>query len=406
MVGSAASSALGLLELISDLLLDLRDGGDSDGVLGGLLGGTLGGLVATLFNDLGVVGRTTAVPGEDVGGVGGNIRESTKGSDGNEVGLELLGCDVSDSVGRVLSRLEGEVVGQETSNVGRGHRCSRDGVGGVLRANPGGQDVQTGGEDVVALSVVGEVRTLVQEGGGTDSDSVLSSRGRVVAGVCVVITGGNGEVDAGVDGSVDSKVKSGRLATTKRHVGSRALEALLLTLLGGADSVVVSLSSPLNTLHDVGHGARAVGSEHLDGVDVGLLGDTVLLASNSAGAVGAVTVAILISIAVGNGLAPVGAALEVDVLVVGSGVDDVDVNTLTTVGRVEVLVPGTEAQRVAVRDTGKTPGGVLLGLVVVTSKGVDLGVTLDVVDLSDDDVSGSAKAGTKYLNGASRADCA
>ena len=118
------------------------------------------------------------------------------------------------------------------------------------------------------------------------------------------------------------------------------------------------------------------------------------------------TVAILISIAVGDGLAPVGAALEVDVLVVGSGVDDVDVNTLTTVGRVEVLVPGTEAQRVAVRDTGKTPGGVLLGLVVVTSKGVDLGVTLDVVDLSDDDVSGSAKAGTKYLNGASRADCA
>lgn len=51
------------------------------------------------------------------------------------------------------------------------------------------------------------------------------------------------------------------------------------------------------------------------------------------------------------------------------------------------------------RDTGKTPGGVLLRLVVVTAKGVDLGVTLDVVNLSDDDVSGSAKAGTKYPNG-------
>jgi hypothetical protein len=115
--------------------------------------------------------------------------------------------------------------------------------------------------------------------------------------------------------------------------------------------------------------------------------------------VGAVTVAILISVAVGDGLAPVGAALEVNVLVVCAGVDDVDINTLTTVGRVEVLVPGTKAQRVAVRDTGKTPGGVLLRLVVVTAKGVDDGVTLDVVDLSEQ-VSGSAKAGTKYLNGA------
>jgi hypothetical protein len=270
----------------------------------------------------------------------------------------------------------------------------------MLRADPGGKDVETGGEDVVALSVVGEVRTLIKKGGGTDGDSVLSSRGRVVAGVCVVVTGGNGEVDAGVDGSVDSKVESGRLATTKRHVGSRALEALLLALLGSADGVVVSLSGPLNTLHDIGHGARAVGAEDLDGVDVGLLGDTVLLASNSAGAVGAVTVAILIGIAVGDGLAPVGAALEVDVLVVGASVDDVDVNTLTTVGGVEVLVPGAKAQRVAVRDAGKTPGGVLLGFVVVTAKGVDLGVTLDVVDLSDDDVSGSTKAGTWYLNGA------
>jgi hypothetical protein len=49
-----------------------------------------------------------------------------------------------------------------------------------------------------------------------------------------------------------------------------------------------------------------------------------------------------------------------------------------------------------VRDTGKTPWGVLLRLEVV-AEGVDLRVTLDVVDLSDDHVSGSTKAGTKYL---------
>lgn len=400
LVSSAASSALGLFELISNLLLDLRDGGNGDGVLGRLLlGGTFGGLVTTLVDNLTVVGRATTVPGEDVGGVGGNVRESTDGTDGNEVSLQLLGGDVSDSVGRVLGGLKGEVVGQETSNVGRGHGGTRDGVGGVLRADPGGKDVETGGEDVIALSVVGKVGTLVREGGSTDGDSILSSGRRVVARVCIVVTGGNGKVDAGVYGSVDSKIKSGRLAATKRHVGSRALEALLLALLGGADGVAVSLSGPLNTLDDIRHGARAVGAEDLYGVDVGLFGNTILLASNGAGAVGAVAVAILVSVAVGDGLAPVGAALEVDVLVVCASVDDVDVNTLTTVGGVEVLVPVAETQRVAVRDTGKTPGCVLLRLVVVITKGVDLGVTLDVVDLSDE-VSGSTKAGTKYLNGA------
>lgn len=110
-------------------------------------------------------------------------------------------------------------------------------------------------------------------------------------------------------------------------------------------------------------------------------------------------VAILISVTVGDGLAPVCATLEVDVLVVGTSVNDVNVDTLTAIGRVKVLVPRAETQRVAVRDTGKAPWGVLLGLIVVT-EGVDLGVTLDVVNLSDDDVSGSTKAGTKYPNGA------
>jgi hypothetical protein len=398
LVGSAAGSALSLLELLSNLILDLGDGRDGNGVLGGLLGGALGGLVATLLNNVGEVGRSSTVPGEDVSCVRGNIRQSTNSTDSDEVSLELLGGDVGDGIGRVLGGLEGEVVGQETSNVGRGHGGTRDGVGGVLRANPGGEDVQARGEDVVALSVVGEVRTLVTEGGGTNSDSVLGSRRRVVAGICVVVTGGNGEVDAGIDGSVDGKVKSGGLATAKRHVGSRALEALLLALLGGADSVAVSLSGPLNALDDVRHGARAVGAEDLDGVDVGLLGDAVLLTSDGTRAVGAVAVAILVGIAVGDGLAPVSTALEVDVLVVCTGVDDVDVDTLTAVGRVEVLVPRAEAQRVAVRDTGKTPWGVLLRLVVV-AKGVDLRVTLDVVDLSDDHVSGSTKAGTKYPDG-------
>jgi len=105
---------------------------------------------------------------------------------------------------------------------------------------------------------------------------------------------------------------------------------------------------------------------------VRLLSDTVLLTGDSAGAVGAVAVAILVGIAVGDGLAPLSTTLKVNVLGVCAGVDDVNVNALTTVGGVEVLVPGAEAQGVAVRDTGETPGGVLLDFRFVVAESVDL----------------------------------
>ena len=172
LVSLAASRLLSLLEV--GLNVRERRDGDAELRLLFLLGSLLDG-VAALLDDLSVVGRTTTVPGEDVLGVAGDVRESTNGGDGDQVSLELLGRDVGNSVGRVLGRLKRQHVGKKTSNVGRGHGGSGDGVGSVLRADPGGQDVETRGEDVVALSVVGEVRTLVKEGGGTDGDGVLSS---------------------------------------------------------------------------------------------------------------------------------------------------------------------------------------------------------------------------------------
>lgn len=380
---STASGSLGLLDLGLEVLLDFGDGGDGNGVL--LLGLLrLLGNIAALLDNVGEVAGASAVPGEDVLGVAGDVGEGTSGTDGDEVSLELLGGDVGDGVGGVLGGLEREQVGEETSNVGRGHGGTRDGVGGVLRADPGGKNVETRSEDVVALSVVGEVRTLVKEGGSTDGDGLLSSGGRVVARVSVVVTGGHSEVDTVLDGSIDGKIESGRLATTQAHVGSRALEALALAILGLLDLFIVCLDSVLDALDDVGHGARAVGAEHLDGVNLGLLGNTVLLAGNSTRAVSAVTVAILVGIAAGDGLAPVSTALEVNVLVVGTGVNNVDIDALTSVGGIEVLVPCAEAQGVAVGDTGETPGSVLLSLVLVATHGVDDRVLLDVIDLSRD----------------------
>ena len=73
-----------------------------------------------------------------------------------------------------------------------------------------------------------------------------------------------------------------------------------------------------------------------------LLGDTVLLASDCAGAVGAVSVSILISIARWDCLAPCGTTLEVDVINVGASVNNIDVDALTAVLGIKVLVEGTE----------------------------------------------------------------
>lgn len=236
--------------------------------------------------------------------------------------------------------------------MGGGHGGTRDGVDGVLAANPGGHDVKTRGEDVVALSVVGEVGTLVSQRRGTNGDGLLSGSWGVVTGVGVVVASGNSEVETSVNSGVDSEVEGDRLATTQAHVGGTALEALLLALSSGLDATNVRFSSELNTLDDIGHGAGAVGAEDLDSVDVRLLGNTVLLTTNSTGAVGAVTVAILILVTLRDSLAPFGAALEVYVLSVGTRINDVDVDALATVIGVEVLVEGAETKTLAVGNTG------------------------------------------------------
>ena len=349
--------------------------------------------VASLDNLL-VVAAAGTIPGKNVGGVGVNVGKGVLGTNGDEVILQLGGGDGGNSVLGVGGGLEGQVVGQETADVGRGHGGTGDGVDGVLGADPSGLNVQTGGKDVGALAVVGEVGAAVVNGGGTDGDSVLGGGRRVVAGISVIVASSDGEMEALGNGSIDSHVKQSSLATTERHVGDRALEALALTGLGLLDLLLVGLGSPVDSLDDIGHGARAVGAKNLDGIDVGLLGDTVLLTSDGAGAVSTMAVAILVGIAVGSSVTPLGTALKVDVLSVGTSVNNVGIDTLAALLGVEVLVEGTEAQSLAVGDTGKTPGSLLLSLGAARvlgdsslcadgDHGVDDGVTLDGLDLDE-----------------------
>lgn len=98
-----------------------------------------------------------------------------------------------------------------------------------------------------------------------------------------------------------------------------------------------------------------------------LFGNTILLSSDSAGAVSAVAIAILIGVPLRNGLAPLGTTLEVDVVDVGTGVDNIDVNTLAAISGVQVLVECAERKAVAVRDTSQTPWGVFLNLAVIVA---------------------------------------
>lgn len=86
-----------------------------------------------------------------------------------------------------LRRVQREVVREQTGGVRRGHGGARERGDGDVRADVRGEDVQSRREDVNALAVVGEVRALVAQRGGTDGDGLLSRGGGIVACVAVVV---------------------------------------------------------------------------------------------------------------------------------------------------------------------------------------------------------------------------
>ena len=74
------------------------------------------------------------------------------------------------------------------------------------------------------------------------------------------------------------------------------------------------------------------------------------------------SIPVLVGIIGWDGLSPACSAFEVNVFNVGSRVNNVNVNTLTRVFGVEVLVEVAEGQRVSVRNTSEAPWGVLFKL--------------------------------------------
>lgn len=133
-----------------------------------------------------------------------------------------------------------------------------------------------------------------------------------------------------------------------------SLASLGKFILGGIILGLGSSRSPLNTRDDVAHRAATVRSEDLDGDNVRSLSDTIFGGSDGTRAVSTVTVAVLIDIILRDGLSPASASLELDVIDVDTGVDDIYVDTFTSALVVDVASECTKAEFVPVTNTGKT----------------------------------------------------
>lgn len=169
-----------------------------------------------------------------------------------------------------------------------GHGGTGDGVGSSVGADPGGENVHTRGEDVEVRAVVGERSTSVVGVNGTDgASSGLGSWGDV-AGILVLVTGGDGGEDSSLGGGADGAVGLRAVWASEGHGDD-----------GAADTTAVLgvVDDPVDTGHDVGVVAGTLGVEDLHTDDGSLLGDTV---GGGAGGTGAVS---SVSVAVSNGLA-------------------------------------------------------------------------------------------------------
>lgn len=210
----------------------------------------------------------------------------------------------------------------------------------------------TRGEDIDTLAMVREVGPLITQGRGANSNGLLGGGGREGAGVPVVVAGSDGEMHARIDSPVDSIVQSEGLATTQRHVGHGTLVLGLsgrgILSLGSSELVGSLFSSPQNTANNIGHSTTSVGTQNLDSNQIDSLGNAELARTNGTGAVGSVTVSVIVDVILRDGLSPRGTSLKFDMLDVDTGIDDVDIDALATARVVFIESESSETEPVAV----------------------------------------------------------
>ena len=260
--------------------------------------------------------------------------------------LDVAAHAVGSLVG-ARGRIQSHKVGRETSNVGRSHAGA--GCSGSAAGLVGADDVDTRGKDLDDRAKVAERGLCVVLVDGTDgADAGLVGRAGV-AGVDVVVAGGDSEEEARVDGGFGGLVQGGAGGSAERQVSDGSLGAA--AVLAGVGSV---LSGEVEAGDGLRDGSRAVSTKHLHAEELNLLGHTVGLAANGAGDVGAVAVVVVVG-AVDKVLEHGGAALEVGVASEDTGVQDVGAHSGASRGIVDVA--RRKRGRVdLVRDARQAPG--------------------------------------------------
>lgn len=141
------------------------------------------------------VGRTSANTGEDVlrGHLDDGLLHIPRGRYNGASADQTSRTETCPRNAVPTRGVRGGVLGHDARNVRRGHGGTRDGVRGVLAADPGGGDGASRREDIDTLAVVAEVAALVLVGGGARGDNVVRRGGRGVARVLVLVASSDGD---------------------------------------------------------------------------------------------------------------------------------------------------------------------------------------------------------------------
>lgn len=195
---------------------------------------------------------------------------------------------------------------------------------------PGGENGNTRGVNVDGRAVVGERGESVAAVGSTDSVYGWLRCGRGVAGVLGLVTSGNSHKDTGRDDTSGRGVHRGRLVTSQRHVGNRTVRAVAGfdivcdKIDAGDDTRVGTLNyNELGPFQEGSKAYRTAGVENLDGVEPGVLGNSIGIGSDGSSNVGTVTVAIGVGAITGIVGKEGSTASEVGMRGVDASVDDV-----------------------------------------------------------------------------------
>ena len=237
----------------------------------------------------------------------------------------------SGSNGRRRSQtLQSLEIHSKTSDMGRGHGRAGQARGSRVSSNVARQDGHTGREDVDAGAVVGERGGAEARVGGCDGEGVGCVGGGLLGdgeGVAVLVTvaGGDDREHALCVGRLDRVGPCGGGLAAEGHVDDRARGAAL-----GGDVV----DGPVETSKD-GRGSTLRALEHLDGDQVGLLGNTVGRATDGTGNVGAVAEGVSVGSADGV-VAKSGTTAKLSVSNDDTGVNDVGVGVLPSGGVIDV----------------------------------------------------------------------